>query len=73
MGPIPRTRSRYSAPTKNDAHIPLITPAGRKALVRAERALESVTDEALGALSADERSALLALGDGALAATADSV
>jgi DNA-binding MarR family transcriptional regulator len=59
-------------------HIVRYTPAGRKALVRAERALEGVTDEALGALDAEERSVLRALlakalGDGALAATADGV
>jgi DNA-binding MarR family transcriptional regulator len=69
---------RERDPEDRRRHIVRITPAGRKALVRAERALESVTDEALGALSADERSALRALlakalGDGALAATADSV
>ena len=59
-------------------HIVRNTPAGRKALVRAERALEGVTDEALGALDAEERGVLRALlakalGDGALAATADGV
>jgi DNA-binding MarR family transcriptional regulator len=59
-------------------HIVRITPTGRKALVRAERALESVTDEALGSLEGDERGTLRALlakalGDGALAATADGV
>jgi DNA-binding MarR family transcriptional regulator len=56
-------------------HIVRITPAGRQALVHAERALESVTDEALGRLDAAERGTLRALlakalGDGALAATA---
>jgi DNA-binding MarR family transcriptional regulator len=56
-------------------HIVRITPAGRKALVKAERALESVTDEALGRLDADERATLRTLlakglGDGALAAAA---
>jgi DNA-binding MarR family transcriptional regulator len=59
-------------------HIVRSTPAGRKALVRAERALESVTDEALGALDTEERAVLRALlakalGDGALAATAEGV
>jgi DNA-binding MarR family transcriptional regulator len=59
-------------------HIVRSTPAGRKALVRAEHAVESVTDEALGALDAEERAVLRALltkalGDGALAATADGV
>lgn len=55
-------------------HIVRITAAGRKAVVRAERALEAVTDEALRGLDADERATLRtllakALGDGALAAT----
>jgi DNA-binding MarR family transcriptional regulator len=58
-------------------HIVRITAAGRKALVRAERVLESATDEVLGDLDADERGALRALlakalGDGALAATAET-
>jgi DNA-binding MarR family transcriptional regulator len=56
-------------------HIVRITPSGRKALVRAERALESVTDEALGRLDGDERATLRhllakALGDGQFSASA---
>jgi DNA-binding MarR family transcriptional regulator len=67
---------RERDPEDRRRHIVRITPAGRKALVRAERVLESVRDEALGPLDADERGALRALlakalGDGALAATAD--
>jgi DNA-binding MarR family transcriptional regulator len=55
-------------------HIVRITPAGRKAVVRAERALEAVTDQALGGLDADERDQLRgllakALGDGQFSAS----
>jgi DNA-binding MarR family transcriptional regulator len=39
-------------------HIVELTPAGRVAVERADRALESVEDEVLGALSADERAML---------------
>jgi DNA-binding MarR family transcriptional regulator len=39
-------------------HIVTISPAGRQALERADRALESVEDEVLGALSAEERATL---------------
>jgi DNA-binding MarR family transcriptional regulator len=65
---------RERDPEDRRRHIVRITPAGRKAVVRAEAALESVTDQALGALDADERDRLRALlakalGDGALAAT----
>jgi DNA-binding MarR family transcriptional regulator len=68
---------RERDPQDRRRHIVRITPAGRKALVRAERALESLTDEALGNLDADERTALRALlakalGDGALAASAET-
>jgi DNA-binding MarR family transcriptional regulator len=56
-------------------HIVRITPAGRKAVVRAERALENVTDQLLGKLDAGERATLRtllakALGDGQFAASA---
>ena len=56
-------------------HIVKITPAGRKAVVRAERALEAVTDDALGGLDVEERAQLRtllakALGDGQFAASA---
>jgi DNA-binding MarR family transcriptional regulator len=39
-------------------HFVTISPAGRQALERADRALESVEDEVLGALSAEERATL---------------
>lgn len=39
-------------------HIVALTPAGRQALERADRALESVEDEVLGALSGEERATL---------------
>jgi DNA-binding MarR family transcriptional regulator len=56
-------------------HIVRITAPGRKAVVRAERVLEGVTDQALGRLDAEERSRLRgllakALGDGQFSATA---
>src|SRR5215217_4288500 len=65
---------RERDPQDRRRHIVRITPAGRKALVRAERALEGVTDQALARLDDDERSTLRmllakALGDGAYAAT----
>jgi DNA-binding MarR family transcriptional regulator len=66
---------RERDPQDRRRHIVRITPAGRKALVRGERALESVTDEALGPLDDEERSTLRfllakALGDSAFAASA---
>jgi DNA-binding MarR family transcriptional regulator len=69
--------TRERDPEDRRRHIVRVTPAGRKAIVRAEAALESVTDQALGGLDDSERhelQALLAkaLGDGALAATSDS-
>ena len=42
-------------------HVVFITPAGRRALERAERAQESVEDEVLAALSPAERATLRAL------------
>jgi DNA-binding MarR family transcriptional regulator len=64
---------RERDPKDRRRHTVRITPAGRKAWVRAERALESVTDDALSALDPDERGELRtllakALGDGAFAA-----
>jgi DNA-binding MarR family transcriptional regulator len=66
---------RERDPQDRRRHIVRITPAGRKALVRGERALESVTDQALGPLDDEERSTLRfllakALGDRSFAATA---
>ena len=46
---------RRRDPGDRRRHIVELTPAGRKALERADRALESVEDEVLGALSAQER------------------
>lgn len=67
--------TRERDPEDRRRHIVRVTAAGRKAIVRAEAALEGVTDEALGALDEDEREQLQrllakALGDGAFAATA---
>jgi DNA-binding MarR family transcriptional regulator len=67
---------RERDPHDRRRHIVRITPAGRKALVRGERALESVTDETFGPLDDEERSTLRfllakALGDSAFAATAN--
>jgi DNA-binding MarR family transcriptional regulator len=66
---------RERDPQDRRRHIVRITPAGRKALVRGERLLEGLSDEALGRLDDEERSTLRmllakALGDGAFAATA---
>jgi DNA-binding MarR family transcriptional regulator len=67
---------RERDPDDRRRHIVRITAAGRKAVVRAERVLESVTDQALGGLDASEQAQLRrllakALGDGAFAATAN--
>ena len=64
---------RERDPQDRRRHIVRITPAGREALVGAERALEGVTDQALARLDEDERRTLRgllakALGDGAYAA-----
>jgi DNA-binding MarR family transcriptional regulator len=66
---------RERDPQDRRRHIVRITSAGRKALVRGERALESVTDETLGWLDDEERSTLRlllakALGPRAFAASA---
>jgi len=44
--------------TDRRRHIVELTPAGRLAVEHADRALESVEDKVLGALSADERAVL---------------
>ena len=49
---------RRRNPTDRRRHIVEVTPEGRKALARAERALESVEDEVLAPLSGDERATL---------------
>jgi DNA-binding MarR family transcriptional regulator len=53
-GLIERTRD----PEDRRRHIVAITPKGQKALERAERQLETVEDEVLGDLDADERKQL---------------
>ena len=65
---------RERDPGDRRRHIVRITRAGTKALVRGDRAVEAVTEDALGPLEEDERAALggllaKALGDGALAVT----
>jgi DNA-binding MarR family transcriptional regulator len=49
---------RRRDPTDRRRHIVAITPAGRRALVRAEQGMASIEDEVLGALGADERASL---------------
>ena len=49
---------RRRDPADRRRHIVVLTPAGRQALVRADRALESVEDDVLGMLSRDERATL---------------
>jgi DNA-binding MarR family transcriptional regulator len=66
---------RERDPGDRRRHIVRITPSGRKAIVRAERALENITDRLLGGLDAGERATLRtllakALGDGQFAASA---
>jgi hypothetical protein len=48
----------HRARPRRRGHIFVLTPAGRKALERAERALESVEDDVLGALTPEERETL---------------
>ena len=52
---------RRREPTDRRRHTVVLTPRGRKQLERADRALETVEDQVLGALSEDERAALHAL------------
>jgi DNA-binding MarR family transcriptional regulator len=52
---------RRRDPDDRRRHIVALTPAGRQALERAERAQESIEDEVLAALDADERAALRTL------------
>jgi DNA-binding MarR family transcriptional regulator len=49
---------RRRDPTDRRRHIVAITPAGQRALVRAEQGMASIEDEVLGALGADERASL---------------
>jgi DNA-binding MarR family transcriptional regulator len=59
---------RRRDPDDRRRHIVALTTAGRQALEYAERAQESIEDEVLGALDADERAALRTLLSRALAA-----
>ncbi|HEX6022336.1 MAG TPA: MarR family transcriptional regulator [Solirubrobacter sp.] len=52
---------RKRDPADRRRHIVELTPAGRKALDRAERGIESLEDEVLGALTLDEREQLRSL------------
>jgi MarR family transcriptional regulator, temperature-dependent positive regulator of motility len=49
---------RVRDPQDRRRHIVELTPAGKKALHRAERAMEDLEEEILGPLSADERAQL---------------
>jgi DNA-binding MarR family transcriptional regulator len=52
---------RRRDPTDRRRHTVVINPAGMRALERADRALESVEDEVLSALTAEERATLRGL------------
>jgi DNA-binding MarR family transcriptional regulator len=52
---------RRRDPADRRRHIVAITDSGREALARADRAMESLEEEVLGALAPDERQALRAL------------
>jgi len=58
---------RKRDPADRRRHIVEMTPAGRKALLQAESAMESLEDEVLGALAPDEREVLRGLLGRALA------
>ena len=58
---------RRRDPSDRRRHIVGLTSAGRDALLRAERAMESLEGEVLGALSPEERDELRSLLGGALA------
>jgi MarR family transcriptional regulator, temperature-dependent positive regulator of motility len=57
---------RVRDPQDRRRHIVELTPMGKKALARAERAMEDLEEEVLGPLSADERAQLRDLLDRAL-------
>jgi DNA-binding MarR family transcriptional regulator len=50
--------ARRRDPADRRRHLVELTPAGREALVAAERAQESIEDEVLGALDPEERATL---------------
>ena len=52
---------RRRDPADRRRHIVVLTPAGSKALASADRAVESLEDEVLGALAPEEREALRGL------------
>ena len=58
------TRRRVQSDRRR--HIVELTPAGKKALLHAERAMEDLEEEVIGALSPDERAQLRDLLDRAL-------
>jgi DNA-binding MarR family transcriptional regulator len=60
---------RRRDPDDRRRHLVELTPAGRRALERAERAQEGIEDEVLAPLSADERATLHELLGRALAAS----
>jgi DNA-binding MarR family transcriptional regulator len=64
LGYVMRTRD----PADRRRHIVKMTPAGHKAMLAAEGAMESLEDDVLGALSIEEREVLRAMLDRALAA-----
>jgi DNA-binding MarR family transcriptional regulator len=57
---------RVRDPQDRRRHIVELTPAGKKALAHAERAMEDLEEEVLGPLSAEERAQLRGLLDRAL-------
>ncbi len=59
---------RKRDPADRRRHIVKMTPAGHKAMLAAERAMESLEDDVLGALDVGEREVLRSLLDRALAA-----
>jgi DNA-binding MarR family transcriptional regulator len=64
LGYVERRRD----PADRRRHIVEMTPAGHKAMLAAERAMESLEDDVLGALSIEEREVLRSMLDRALAA-----
>jgi DNA-binding MarR family transcriptional regulator len=64
LGYVMRTRD----PADRRRHIVKMTPAGHKAMLAAEQAMESLEDDVLGALSIEEREVLRGMHDRALAA-----
>ena len=64
LGYVQRRRD----PADRRRHIVKMTPAGHKAMLAAEQAMESLEDDVLGALSVEEREVLRKMLDRALAA-----